>query len=76
MQKLPCERMKAELTRLHDEHVRAGGEPLDLGDAELSVVLRDGGYYLLVGWPAGPYWVVPTDPETNAFLQSRGAMKH
>ncbi len=76
MQRLPCERTNAELVRLHDEHVRAGGQPLDLGAAEINVVLEGGGYYLLVGWPRGPYWVVPTDPETNAYLQARDRTKH
>lgn len=68
--KLPCEQLKAELSRLSRVH---GRDPFD---ADMSAVWRADVLCLAVSFPDGMAWEVPFDPEAQDIVLARQATKH
>ena len=70
MQKLPCDQLKAELSRLSRVHGRSAG------DGEMHVTWRGDELCLAVSFPDGMAWEVPFDPEAQAIVQAANSTKH
>ena len=70
MQKLPCDQLKAELSRLSRAH---GRDPFD---ADMSAIWRDDVLCLVVSFPDGMAWEVPFDPEAQDIVQAANSTKH
>lgn len=69
--RLPCEQLKAELSRLSRVHKRSAG------DGELSVTWNDDGQLCLaVAFPDGMAWEVPFDAEAQDIIRAQDATKH
>ena len=67
---LPCEQLKAELSRLSRVHKRSAG------DGDMSAVWRDDVLCLVVSFPDGMAWEVPFDPEACDIILAAQATKH
>ena len=67
---LPCEQLKAELSRLCRVHKRS------MDDGEMSATWRDGLLCLSVVFADGMAWTVPFDPETQDIIEAKDATKH
>lgn len=70
MTKLPCENLKAELSRLSRVHGR------DPYDADMNTEWRDNRLCLVVRFADGMAWVVPFDPEAQDVILARQSTKH
>lgn len=67
---LPCDQLKAELSRLSRVH---GRDPFD---ADMRVVWRDDVLCLAVSFADGMAWEVPFDPEAQDIVKASQATKH
>lgn len=74
--KLPCEQMKAELDARLRDYRTATGEALDFMDADLTLEVRCGDFYLGVNFQDGPAWLLPFDAAGNAYLQGLSSVRH
>lgn len=71
MTKLPCEQLKAELSRL----CRVHGRSLEEGDMR-ATWNEDGQLCLAVAFPDGMAWEVPFDAGAQDIVQATDATKH
>lgn len=67
---LPCDQLKAELSRLSRVHGR------DLFDADMTAVWRDDLLCLVVRFADGMAWEVPFDPEAQDIILAGQSTKH
>jgi hypothetical protein len=70
MTNLPCEQLKAELSRLCRDHRRS------LDDGEMEATWRDGMLCIAVTFPDGMAWEVPFDAGAQDIVQGLNATKH